>query len=76
MIKSVSNECHCTQCGGEIPTRRSMLGYKVCMECGEAGAVKARLSWCVVPMPKSNYILVTDPTLLLNLNSSHKGASR
>ena len=27
----------------------------------------------VVPMPKSNYILVTDMSLLKGLNSSHKG---
>jgi hypothetical protein len=27
----------------------------------------------IVPMPKSNYIVVTDRALLQNLNSSHKG---
>lgn len=69
----MSDECFCRQCGVEMDSRRSMLGYATCMECGEADAVKARLSWCVVPMPKSNYILVTDPALLLGLNSSHKG---
>jgi len=26
-----------------------------------------------VPMPKSNYVLVTDKGLLQGLNSSHKG---
>ena len=69
----MESEIECRQCGNAIPTRRSMLGYTTCLECGEADAVKARLSWCVVPMPKSNYILVTDPSLLLGLNSSHKG---
>jgi len=41
------------------------------MTCGEAQA-KAR-KHTIVPMPKSNYIVVTDRSLLLNLNSSHKG---
>jgi hypothetical protein len=27
----------------------------------------------IVPMPKSNYIVVTDRTLLVGLNSSHRG---
>jgi hypothetical protein len=26
-----------------------------------------------VPMPKSNYIVVTDHSLLIGLNNSHKG---
>jgi len=59
-----------------MDSRRGMLGYTTCMPCGELDAVKARLSWCVVPMPKSNYILVTDPTLLQGLNSSHKGGMK
>jgi hypothetical protein len=50
-----------------------MLGYKVCMSCGDIEAREARASWTVVPMPKSNYILVTDHALLKGLNSSHRG---
>jgi len=54
-----------------MDSRRGMLGYTTCMSCGES---EARLvKHCIVPMPKSNYILVTDPALLLGLNSSHKG---
>lgn len=41
------------------------------MSCGDKLA-RATVR-CVVPMPKSNYILVTDPSLLVGLNSSHKG---
>ena len=61
----------CRNCGDEYPTGRWALGYKFCKPCGE---VQAKLVVrTVVPMPKSNYILVTDMTLLKGLNSSHKG---
>ena len=69
----MSEECFCRQCGIEMDSRRSMLGYELCMSCGESSATQARKSWTVVPMPKSNYILVTDLSLLNGLNSSHKG---
>jgi hypothetical protein len=42
------------------------------MSCGEQQARSVRHT--IVPMPKSNYMLVTDLELLKNLNSSHKGA--
>lgn len=63
----------CIKCGDEYAIKRLHAGYRTCLWCGEEAAVEARSSWCVVPMPKSNYILVTDPTLLNGLNSSHKG---
>ena len=63
----------CVECGDDIEVRRAQLGYKVCLFCGEQHALAERKSWCIVPMPKSNYILVTDQSLLLGLNSSHKG---
>jgi hypothetical protein len=70
----MSESFDCRQCGEAVDGRRGLLGYKVCMDCGESNARK--IKHCVVPMPKSNYILVTDPSLLLGLNSSHKGAMR
>jgi len=41
------------------------------MECAEKIAKQQKHT--IVPMPKSNYIVVTDLSLLVNLNSSHKG---
>jgi hypothetical protein len=41
-----------------------------CLECGEKNALNYK--HCIVPMPKSNYIVVTDLELLKGLNSSHK----
>lgn len=58
------------KCGKPINKHRYELGYTVCMsrECAPRPPTRT-----IVPMPKSNYILVTDPTLLRGLNSSHKG---
>lgn len=61
----------CRLCGSLYSTGRWALGYKMCCDCGEKEAKKVVRT--VVPMPKSNYILVTDMSLLKGLNSSHKG---
>ena len=62
---------HCNQCGGDIADARHALGYKTCLSCGEQEARSYKHT--IVPMPKSNYIVVTDLELLKGLNSSHKG---
>lgn len=66
-----TNSPECRLCGDHYPTGRWALGYKTCCPCGEAQSKLVVRT--VVPMPKSNYILVTDMTLLKGLNSSHKG---
>lgn len=58
-------------CGESIAPARASLGYRTCLDCGEKYARKQ--THCVVPMPKSNYIVVTDLSLLAGLNGSHKG---
>jgi hypothetical protein len=64
----------CISCyANEVAPQRQLLGYRVCMSCGEALAKERKHT--VVPMPKSNYILVTDLSLLQGLNSSHKGGT-
>jgi len=62
----------CTECGDDVPTQRWALGHYTCLPCGEKIARQRKHT--IVPMPKSNYIVVTDYSLLTNLNSSHKGA--
>lgn len=64
----------CIDCGDHVAPQRWALGRYTCLPCGEKQAKEARKSWTVAPLPKSNYILITDPTLLVGLNSSHKGA--
>lgn len=59
----------CALCGDLYPlTRKTLAGYDTCMSCGEREAVGYRNTWCVAPMNKSNYMLVTDPTVLRQLN--------
>ena len=60
----------CVECGDEVSDGRYKLGYKTCLDCGEKQALNYK--HCIVPMPKSNYIVVTDLELLKGLNSSHK----
>lgn len=64
----------CTDCGDAVPPARWAIGRYTCLCCGEKNAKQERSLWTVAPLPKSNYILITDPSLLVGLNSSHKGA--
>lgn len=57
----------------DIPLPRYRLGYRTCLTCGEKQAKQVKHT--VAPMPKSNYMLFTDLSLLKGLNSSHKGGS-
>jgi hypothetical protein len=61
----------CVECCNDIADGRYKLGYKTCLGCGEQHARQYKHT--IVPMPKSNYIVVTDLELLKGLNSSHKG---
>lgn len=57
----------CATCNiNRLQHARAALGYTVCLSCGEAAA-RAR-KHTVAPMNKSNYVLVTDPTILQQLN--------
>ena len=64
----------CVHCYGErVPPARAKLGFRTCLTCGEKLAKAQKHT--IVPMPKSNYIVVTDHNLLKGLNSSHKGGT-
>ena len=56
------NSCHWEK----VPFKRWKAGYFTCLACGEeqARAVKH----CVVPMHKSNYVVVSDRNLLTGVN--------
>jgi hypothetical protein len=56
----------CPLCGDDVSTERIRLGYVLCMCCGEDAAKQVKHT--IVPMNKSNYILVTDLSLLKQLN--------
>jgi hypothetical protein len=54
-------------CGQPISTRRWDIGYKLCLECGEAHA--RTVKHCIVPLHKSNYIPITDLRDLKGINN-------
>jgi len=56
----------CIDCGAHYDVRRQLLGYPVCMDCGEDAA--RQVVRCVVPLPKGNYTLITRKEELRNLN--------
>ena len=59
----------CTLCGDDIPSARYKLGYRTCLMCGEEAARAIRAAWCVAPLHKSNYMLITDRRDLAGLNN-------
>jgi DNA-directed RNA polymerase subunit RPC12/RpoP len=56
----------CVRCGTNVNEGRMLLGYNTCLPCGDKEARKVRHT--IVPMNKSNYIVVTDVTILRQLN--------
>lgn len=56
----------CLKCSEEVPDGRVALGYDTCLPCGEVYARKRRHT--IVPLNKSNYVVISDPTMLKQLN--------
>lgn len=65
----------CTECyGGHVEHKRAMylITNKLrmtCMQCGEALAKERAKSYCIAPMHKSNYMLITNMEDLKGLNN-------
>jgi hypothetical protein len=57
----------CIICGSQVAHERWVLGYKTCLPCGEAAS--KRITRTVVPMHKSNYVMVTDLSDLKGINN-------
>ena len=68
----------CNDCGEYVATLRWRLGYRTCLNCGEAQAKAERNSWCVVQeYTKGNYQFVTSaqaPTTLRQTNPKENRA--
>ena len=56
----------CRKCDERITTRRVELGYSTCLTCGEAEA--KQVTHTVVPMHKSNYVVVSNMKHLVGIN--------
>lgn len=59
------------KCGNLFPTARARLGYTTCLPCGDKQA--RALQFCVVPMNKSNYVVITNKQELTMLNPKRVG---
>lgn len=57
----------CTRCFTQyVADARLRLGYTTCLSCGQYRA--EQVVHCIVPMNKSNYIVVSDKTILTQLD--------
>jgi hypothetical protein len=66
MLDLEVSDMYCRWCGDDVAVGRSLLGYVSCLECGEREAREVK--HCIVPMNKSNYVVVSDVSLLKQLN--------
>lgn len=57
----------CVRCDTLYPRERAALGYQTCMRCGEELA--RNQIHTVVPMHKSNYMVVTNRADLRGINN-------
>jgi ribosomal protein L37AE/L43A len=62
---------NCISCGESFSERRATLGYNTCLSCGDFAARGVR--HCVVPLNKSNYVVVSNPAELAWLNPKRIG---
>jgi len=58
----------CSDCGDSYSKERWRLGYYTCQTCGEEYAARVRSTWCIAPLNKSNYVLITERAMLAQLN--------
>lgn len=59
----------CPRCGDDVPAARAALGRRLCLPCGEDAARAERRSWCIAPLHKSNYMLLTNREDLKGINN-------
>jgi hypothetical protein len=58
----------CTKCWSKrVPHARNQAGFTTCLPCGEKAARQKRHT--IVPMHKSNYMVVTDLIDLKGINN-------
>ncbi len=59
---------HCRDCGDELHDPvHTLAGF--CWDCREQAAIDARKAWCIAPLHKSNYMLITNKQDLQGLNN-------
>ena len=68
-LRHVANLATCPQCEEQIDPRRTKLGYTLCLFCSEELERQQPTIRCIVPMHKSNYVVITNPDDLLGINN-------
>jgi ribosomal protein L37AE/L43A len=63
MKKQLCNRCH----ADFVEDERVVLGYLSCLPCGEKAAKQRKHT--IVPMHKSNYMVITDRRDLMGINN-------
>ena len=61
----------CVVCGGYVDHRRYALGYKTCLQCGEAAAKdesRRKASMVQIPYSKGAYQFIYNPADLFHTN--------
>ena len=58
----------CKLCGEPYELERMHIGYAVCLPCGDEIAEERTKHYTIAPINKSNYMLITDLTMLKQLN--------
>lgn len=61
----------CSSCGDDFPDARLNLGYRTCLECGDAVARTVR--HLAAPLNKSNYVVISNLNDLKQLNPKRVG---
>jgi hypothetical protein len=68
---------YCRICSGEVHLARSVLGYRVCLACGDRAARDERASWCIVQTyGKGPYQFVTREAAFTVLKDTNQKAPR
>ena len=57
----------CVYCIKQVPIKRHDIGYVTCLDCGDKQARSVKHT--VVPMHKSNYVVVSNPRDLIGINT-------
>jgi hypothetical protein len=60
---------YCVICSDDVNPIRFKLGYKTCMVCGEKNAKSVKHT--IVNLHKSNYVPITDLSMLKGINSKY-----
>jgi hypothetical protein len=61
----------CRNCGDDVPSGRTLLGYTTCLACGDIAARKVKHT--IAPLNKSNYVLISNYAELAMLNPKRSG---